>query len=758
MNSPCFLDGIKQEAIVYNINSDGKKNLNARHCIGKGYTLEQANVLVQPGDEIGVMYYLKDTQYVVIDIDSNDYTPDNLFNDSGIDSVVVKGNTKGYHIWMLLKDLKVEEFKRNKVDCGLNATIDFLGEKVFERIGKDWNGDEPQYLNDNHLVKTFKPNTFQRRITNSVSESQSSPENLQLLKKIVNLIDIKYCDNRDDWLKILLAMKKCGMSFEEADKWSQSSGHYTLDGVESAWNSYSDNRLITVGQGTLRYYAKQSNLNEYYKLCPSENYFIKTSDLHRGAFCVANVISPKLKTHLKWSADRWWMYYSKTKLWTETKEPSHLIVSTIHKHLDYSIKIKTDERANCPEEDEEKIKLIIQDIQTYSMMYAHIDKPGFYSMIIKHLKTILYEDDFYLKLDNNPYQIAFQNGLYDIRNKKFTYGYTDLDYITKTIPYDYEEPTAQQLQFVKNVIYKICNCNQQHLNYYLGVLGQALLGDPELEKALYFCVGHGGNNGKTLILDTLSIIMPNYVSKIDRKTFEKGYSKSHKHLTGTKGKRICYVEELSKKAQDIEMLKEIADGKTIKNEILFGTDETINIMFKLIFLSNNHANLTVDGGIENRFRQLSHYSKFNKDTVEDNYDKLDFVQDKTLADKLKSEYKFALITLILDAAHNYTITKKLIIPDEFIEATNNALEINDEVKCWFNENCEVGTDFKCSKKDIESALTRPLREIQSEISRITNLKYIKDLRFSHTPVRGGWKGFKIVEFDELEAGCQVETF
>jgi hypothetical protein len=56
-----------------------------------------------------------------------------------------------------------------------------------------------------------------------------------------------------------------------------------------------------------------------------------------------------------------------------------------------------------------------------------------------------------------------------------------------------------------------------------------------LEKALYFCVGVGGNNGKTLILEALSDVMPNYVSNIERQTFEKGYSKAHKHMAGTKG-------------------------------------------------------------------------------------------------------------------------------------------------------------------------------------------------------------------------------
>ena len=40
----------------------------------------------------------------------------------------------------------------------------------------------------------------------------------------------------------------------------------------------------------------------------------------------------------------------------------------------------------------------------------------------------------------------------------------------------------------------------------------------------------------------------------------------------------------------------------VKNEIMFETDELINIMFKLFFLSNCQANLKVDGGIGNRYR------------------------------------------------------------------------------------------------------------------------------------------------------------
>jgi len=96
------------------------------------------------------------------------------------------------------------------------------------------------------------------------------------------------------------------------------------------------------------------------------------------------------------------------------------------------------------------------------------------------------------------------------------------------------------------------------------------------------------------------------------------------------------------------------------------------------------------------------------------------VQDKTLASLLKGEYKHALIKIFLGAGHLYTKTNHLSIPEEFEEAIANTLEINDEVKMWFNDNCEYGDDYKCNKKELEDAIAKPFREIQNEIQRITN--------------------------------------
>ena len=60
---------------------------------------------------------------------------------------------------------------------------------------------------------------------------------------------------------------------------------------------------------------------------------------------------------------------------------------------------------------------------------------------------------------------------------------------------------------------------------------------------------------------------------------------------------------------------------------------------------------------------------------------------------------------------------------------------------WFNDNCEYGDDFKCSKKELEENISKPIREIQNEIQRITNLKYDRNGKYNTN--RWVFKGFRI---------------
>ena len=108
----------------------------------------------------------------------------------------------------------------------------------------------------------------------------------------------------------------------------------------------------------------------------------------------------------------------------KTKQPSHIIIQVIHKHIDFSIKQKIEERSKLDAEDDEGQKRLNEQIKQYTKLYDQVDKSGFYSMISKLLETFLYDSEFYRKLDTNLYEVAFKNGIYDLRTKTFRYGYT----------------------------------------------------------------------------------------------------------------------------------------------------------------------------------------------------------------------------------------------------------------------------------------------------------------------------------------------
>ena len=67
------------------------------------------------------------------------------------------------------------------------------------------------------------------------------------------------------------------------------------------------------------------------------------------------------------------------------------------------------------------------------------------------------------------------------------------------------------------------------------------------------------------------------------------------------------------------MLKEYSDGNSIEVEIMYGTTEKVNLNSKLFFCSNPTPNFKTDGGIANRYKQLSFNSLFEKHFKEDNF-------------------------------------------------------------------------------------------------------------------------------------------
>ena len=326
-------------------------------------------------------------------------------------------------------------------------------------------------------------------------------------------MDKKANGNWEDWSEVGMAMKSSNPNgIEKFIRFSKiNTDKYNKNEMIKFWEGIKikDEKENKLSMGSLMMWAKESNKDIYNM---TFNPFLKKSDLEKGALCVAKVISNDLKNHLKFCNDLFYCFDDNTCLWFKTKQPCQIVIEILHKYLDTSLKYYTD--LLCEEKDENKRKELQENIKFYNNSYGKTDNKSFYGMLIMHLQCILKDNEFIYKLDDKKYFIAFKNGLYNIKKNLFEEGIKDTDYLTETIPYNYNDSNDEDKQKVRDILFKICNCNEEHLEYYLSILGFSMIGDPEKEKSMYFLIGNKGNNGKTLIMNTLADIMPNYCKKL----------------------------------------------------------------------------------------------------------------------------------------------------------------------------------------------------------------------------------------------------
>jgi len=744
------------------------------------WTLEQAikeHEKYNKRGEICCKFNMKNTPFAVFDVDTDDVDIDDFCEDLNIsenDTVWVKGNTKGYHLWVVFnEDDYKKPSEKNIVECMNNCKGEYLGDVVFERIDKQWNYKN-SYPDLCPIISEISEEAFstvydmqtkefnkEKKNIKVKNEKVYEPSDNETLEKICDLIDPSYIEDRKGFLHLMIAMKNSGLSREYAiefskrspkfDETSEMYGIKSPEDFDNFWD-YADpdfeGKPLT--EATLHKRAKESNEEEYFKLVKKNK--LPLNVLEKGAYCVSRVISEELKKYLVYCNDVWYTVNKESNLWNTIKKPSYIVVSIIHKYLNEGLSILYEQLQKIDPEDIDGRKALSSEISMYTSYYSRCDSSSYLSNMFNHLTNSLRDDAFANKLDNNAGFLAYTNGILNITTNEFKEGIEQSDFITRTIPYDYEKAKQEDIDFVEDVILKICNDDEEHKNYYLACLGYALLGKAHLQKAVYYLVGQGGDNGKTLILDSLAEIAPCYVAKIERKTFEKNYTKAHKHLKNVRGNRIIYVEELEKgKKQNAELIKEIGDGKTISNEIMFGTDEIINILCKLFILGNHTPSFDSDGGMANRIRQLLFKNNFGRDNKEEYIENgiHYYVPDETLADQLQGEYKHALLSLLIKWGNNFEKNGMLPIPQLFADEAQHTLMMNDGFASWFQDNCIKKVGGRCGKKALQEASGFTIRELNDELRRM-GFEFDKTLRIQGTSTRGGWKGFEINSQEEEE--------
>jgi phage/plasmid-associated DNA primase len=647
--------------------------------VGLNWSLEECEFKKSSNQYISAVYYLKDTNYAVVDIDTDDYSLDQLYDDTGIDNMWVKGNTKGFHVWVEFPKGKPDAYRKNVVNCSNLCEMDYLGEKVFERVGKTWTGEFPCHIHAEQFEKCFIMDKFTTK-TKTENNKQESSGDKALLKKLVDLIHMKYCDNRDDWLKIVYAMKKCGFTEKEATEWSMKSDRYTESGFDSAWEQYPVD-LITAGEGTIRYYAKLSNPTEYKKMTVKESVLTyKTEDDFANLFW-------QLKGDCCIYADGVKYIYFKNA-WREVHELDilrHFINTTLKEYFHSLLEIYKDNQDAY-----RKILDFLDGIVGKSHWIANITKQFTDRLVGEQIDQ---EDVF----DKKPHIFAFKNIGFDLNTRK-EYKVQKEDYITQNTNNEYIEPSQDDVNTIDKLFTQIFPDTEVR-KCYLSVLFISMTGEhPEN----LFLANGCGRNGKGLINELMFELMGDYAYKlsIDVLTKEMKRTGANPELANVHKKRLTLANEPEDNVKLLMgIIKELTGGNETTARALY-SNRTKTLLHLLLLVECNKKPLIagrIDTSVLERIVDIPFEACFvsnQEDVDESKYIYLKNTEYKT--ESWRKKHYSALFRYLLNNA-----PAKLYIPDRIKNLSKQYVLGSDEMYGWVMENYETADNTEFVKlKDV----------------------------------------------------------
>lgn len=633
------------------------------------------------------------------------------------DSVFDKGISAGSCNWMLLGSKKPDNECYQVVKSYQITFDDNDRQFMMEDFDFDFDKDFDNVVAQNRSTKYNLNPKYNKNLFQPISKSPTSITNVTNLTNVTDKTD-KFEDllfnvigNGDyidymTWFKITATLKCNNYSFETLKKYTDI---YDKENpkTEQVWNSLSADRPMSIYG--LQKIAKKLSIDnkiiseKYYNWIKKYNEYLTIDIIVLGENDIAKFCAKKLIQRLVFCKKDWY-YRAKNNLWSIIDDPCAHIISHIQDELDVLLKIQTDNLDKFDGDDDEKTMLRKKIKVIGETRYGVCKQMSGYRTL---MKTYLCDNDFANKLDDNKYEIAYKDGILNLKTLKFESGFNETQFISKTIPFNYQVPSDEDKVYVKEQLKKICNYNDKHLEYYLSIFGYALTGDSERIQEFYYFLGQKASNGKSIIFESLTKIMPNYVNKFGRDTFDPKNSTLHKDIAKWGGVRIGWTNEIVKKV-DAELLKDTADGTSIRFKGLYKNADDMNVTFKLFIVSNHSPTIDVDAGIKRRLRLAQMDSEFIDDLETEDFANCKFKRDTGFGIDLCEKYKHAFLLLLFEYSQKFFINEYKLAeyPAEWQKEANAALEQNDTFKQWFEENFEFGSgdDFKITEYSLKQIM------------------------------------------------------
>ena len=580
------------------------------------------------------------------------------------------------------------------------------------------------------IQENSRPHSIQQpeaKVREVVPHIHTDDELLNMFWKV----DIDRWDDRDSWRNLIWLGIKEGIGRDDLCELSAQSYKHEDSAVDLIIEGFKHEEC-GITMGSLKFYLKQDlSHEEYLKLFPKKKSASLTAEtLKMGHWDVASVCSKKMD-RLKYCNDTWYYCREQTNLWGAVKKPHGYVVKIIQNDINDLISNICGAMKGASDEGRKKMEEERKELMKH---YAIVAGTGYAPCVINYLTDFLLHEKFSERIDYNIGFLSFKNGILDLKTGVFREGLLPEDYISFTVDFDYKKTKVDRESFVWKQFKKVLNNDDDHLDYFMSLVGHAFTGESKLVKAMYFMIdglGDGrGDNGKTFIFNIFQDIMGDYVAKPKSHLLEKNNTKVHKQIAKLKGKRFIYMEEFPEKQINDDLLKELADGGIMENEVMHGTTEKINLIGMFFALSNHTPKMDAESAAGyNRFKQVSFKSHFDRtgDRLIEDESELEYIADSVLGGTIVNDYRDEVVGLLLDYAMRFYKTGIPDTPQAFIKAEKETKQSNDKFAKWFEEYIDGNEEDRVAEKSLIEQSGVDEKKVRRGMNRL-GYKYVKDMR------------------------------
>lgn len=620
--------------------------------------------------------------------------------------------------------------------------------KQTDQIPNMYYNNQVRNMSPSNIDRIAQPNIYslnneQVSITknNGLKFVNRKEKNRFLAKELLKLFNISRCNNYEDWIKIGWALKSVNENMLDVFKeYSTQSPKYKAGSCERMWeNARKSGNFITLK--TLKHFASIDNRREYNKLIQSLESEEFTQALTGNDEDLAVYIHSKYEHKFICSSiehNAWYVF--RNHRWAVSEDATHLrkkiaseiaqeFVDKSHEPV-FSTKEQQDHYLKKKNKYEKKIhefdNCLVSDpdfdnsVKEAKIYRKKLDdminknkkdedkKRGKFIEIAKKLKNNssikgvisscahqFFNSDFENLLNSNRNLVGFNNGIYDLKERKFRAGIPE-DYLSFSTGYNYEEYTGNEQVFEDiNKYFYMLQVQPDIREYLLKYTASCLEGGNKDQ--VFMCWTGSGSNGKSMYTKLLQKVFGDYYASVEHTiiTRKRGNSSSASpELVDIKGKRLVVLQEPEESDKiHASFMKQITGEDEINARALYRNGIKYTPQFKIVLVCNALPTIDVtDNGTWRRVRVTPFDSEFLHN-LPLHHLPTQFKMNKNMENVVyANDWNAPLIWLLINKYYVDYDENGIIEPEEVILNTNSYRNNSDIYNAFLTANYIIMVD------------------------------------------------------------------